>query len=80
LYNFRCNLIYDNILHYIIIVGGVKNTIKACVGYSMTGEKLTTGERLLVGGLGVASVIIDVFTFGIGKMYLQLHMPNNLLH
>jgi len=58
-------------LDYVPLVGGVKNTIEACVGYSMTGEKLTTGERLLVGGLGVASVIIDVFTFGLGTGLIQ---------
>jgi len=37
----------------------------------MTGEKLTTGERLLLGGLGVASTIIDVFTFGLGTGLIQ---------
>ena len=58
-------------LDYVPLVGGVKNTIEACVGYSMTGEKLTTGERLLLGGLGVASVIIDVFTFGLGTGLIQ---------
>jgi len=58
-------------LDYVPLVGGVKNTIEACVGYSMTGEKLTTGERLLLGGLGVASTIIDVFTFGFGTGLIQ---------
>jgi len=37
----------------------------------MTGEKLTTDERLLLGGLGVASAIIDVFTFGFGTGLIQ---------
>ena len=61
----------SSILDYVPLVGGVKNTIEACVGYSMTGEKLTTGERLLLGGLGVASAVIDVFTFGLGTGLIQ---------
>jgi len=61
----------SNTLDYLPLVGGVKNTIEAFVGYSMTGEKMTTGERLLLGGLGVASAIIDVFTFGFGTGLVQ---------
>jgi len=61
----------SSILDYVPLVGGVKNTIEACVGYSMTGEKLTTGERVLLGVLGVASAVIDVFAFGAGTGLIQ---------
>ena len=58
-------------LDYIPIVGGVKNAIEGLCGYTMTGEKLTTQERISYTALGILTTAVDVFTLGTASGLIQ---------
>lgn len=58
-------------LDYIPIVGGVKNAIEGLCGYTMTGEKLTTQERISYTALGILTTVVDVFTLGTASGLIQ---------
>ncbi|MGL5259573.1 MAG: hypothetical protein ACRC7V_05635, partial [Lachnospiraceae bacterium] len=58
-------------LDYIPLVGGVKSFIEGCVGTTMTGEQLSTNERIQYALMGVISTAVDVFTFGTATAAVQ---------
>ncbi|TDW09197.1 putative toxin of predicted polymorphic toxin system [Breznakia blatticola] len=52
------------VLDCIPVVGGIKNIAEACSGTTMTGEKLSDDERVMLGVGGLLSIGIDIATFG----------------
>ncbi|TDW09195.1 putative toxin of predicted polymorphic toxin system [Breznakia blatticola] len=52
------------VLDCIPVVGGIKNIAEACSGTTMTGEKLSDDERVMLGVGGLISIGIDIATFG----------------
>lgn len=58
-------------LDFIPVVGGVKNVIEGCTGYTMTGEKLRDSERATYAVLGTLSTALDFATFGTASGLIQ---------
>lgn len=58
-------------LDYVPIVGGVKNAVEGLCGYTMSGEKLTTQERISYTALGILTTAVDVFTLGTASGLIQ---------
>ena len=61
----------SNVLDFVPVVGGVKNVIEGCSGYTMTGEKLKDGERVSYAIFGTLSTVIDVVTLGTASGLIQ---------
>lgn len=62
---------FSTTLDFIPVVGGVKNVIEGCTGYTMTGEKLIGSERATYAVLGTLSTILDLVTFGTASGLIQ---------
>ena len=58
-------------LDFIPVVGGVKNVIEGCTGYTMTGEKLRDSERATYAVLGTLSTTLDLVMFGTASGLIQ---------
>lgn len=58
-------------LDFIPIVGGVKNVIEGCTGYTMTGEKLKDSGKLNYIVLGTLTTAIDAATLGVASGVVQ---------
>ncbi|MDD8048718.1 MAG: pre-toxin TG domain-containing protein [Thomasclavelia sp.] len=61
----RANL--SKVLDFIPVIGGIKNIGEAIAGKSITGEHLSSGERVMNAVLGSASIAVDAITLGHGS-------------